>query len=207
MNIKIKYLNNEITKLNKLEQGDWIDLRISEVFILNKGGDKIPAKRNYNNDFIIRKDDVVVIKFGVALELPKGYEAIISSRSSLFKKHRLLLTNGIGVVDNAYNGDEDEWQGVFLATSYSQLCFNERVCQFRIQENMPEVIFEEVEELGNAPRGGYGSTDILDDESREIGPVEVIIDDVELPTLKPTKRKPKKKVEKVVDTNVDMCYN
>ena len=35
---------------------------------------------------------------------------------------------------------------------------NDRICQFRIMRNQPEIIFKEVEHLEGVDRGGFGST-------------------------------------------------
>ena len=36
--------------------------------------------------------------------------------------------------------------------------FNDRICQFRIMQNQPQIVFQEVNALGNSNRGGFGST-------------------------------------------------
>ena len=90
MKIKIKYLNDSINRLEKIEKGDWIDLRSAEDVELKKGENKL-------------------IHLGVAMELPKGYEAHIVPRSSTFKKWGIIQTNHMGIVDNTYCGDEDWW--------------------------------------------------------------------------------------------------
>jgi dUTP pyrophosphatase len=42
----------------------------------------------------------------------------------------------------------------------TELHVNDRVCQFRIQRKQPKIEFIEVEELGNADRGGFGTTGV-----------------------------------------------
>ena len=37
---------------------------------------------------------------------------------------------------------------------------NERICQFRIMEHQPQLIFEETEKLSDQSRGGFGSTGV-----------------------------------------------
>ena len=44
------------------------------------------------------------------------------------------------------------------ATRDTMIHQNDRICQFRIVENQPKITFDEVESLGNADRGGFGST-------------------------------------------------
>ena len=101
------------------------------------------------------------------MELPEGYEAIIAPRSSTFKNLGLFLTNGIGIIDNAYHGDNDIWQ--FPARCEEQRTMmngkagtlvrkNDRICQFRLLENQPRISFAEVDHLEGEDRGGFGST-------------------------------------------------
>ena len=102
-----------------------------------------------------------MIPLGVAMELPKGYEALVAPRSSTFKKYGVLLANSIGVIDESYCGDNDEWKFLAYATRDVVIEEDERICQFRIIRHQPEIEFEEVFELGNTDRGGMGSTDKL----------------------------------------------
>ena len=92
------------------------------------------------------------------MDLPEGYEAHIAPRSSLFQNTGLLLTNGVGVIDNSYCGDEDYWGAKFYATRDGLIEEGQRLCQFRIIENQPNIHFKKVNHLGNENRGGYGST-------------------------------------------------
>ena len=64
----------------------------------------------------------------------------------------------MGIIDNSYSGDKDEWCAMFYATRSSFIGKGDRLVQFRIVENQPSIEFEEVEHLGNDSRGGYGST-------------------------------------------------
>ena len=136
--IKIKYLRG-IEKINIIKKGNWIDLRAAEDVELKAGQYKL-------------------IPLGVAMELPAGYEAIVAPRSSTFKKYGLLLINSIGVIDESYCGDNDEWQFPALAMRDTVIPKNERICQFRIIEHQPLIELQEVETLGNEDRGGFGST-------------------------------------------------
>lgn len=139
MQIKVKYFNDQLEKLQKITQGDWIDLRSSIDIELKEGEFKL-------------------IPLGVAIELPKGYEAHIVPRGSTFKNFGIIQTNHQGVVDESYCGDDDQWFMPVLAMRYTKINMNDRICQFRIVEKMPEFNINEVEFLGNANRGGHGST-------------------------------------------------
>jgi len=139
--IKIKYFNNQLEKIKKITKGDWIDLRSSIDVELKEGEFKL-------------------IPLGVAMELPKGYEAHIVPRSSTFKNFGIIQTNHCGIVDELYKGNSDMWYMPVYALRYTRIKMNDRICQFRIVEKMPEVDFVEVEYLENEDRGGHGSTGV-----------------------------------------------
>ena len=136
--IKIKYLK-DIQKIERFNVGDWIDLRAAETVVMKAG-------------------EYRMIPLGVAMELPKGYEAIIAPRSSTFKKYGIILANSIGIIDEAYKGDNDEWNFLAYAVRNTKIHKNERICQFRIIQHQPLIHLQEVESLGNEDRGGIGST-------------------------------------------------
>lgn len=138
--VKVKYLSSEIEKLKYIDgKSDWVDLRAAENVVMKAG-------------------EFRLIKLGVAIELPKGYEAIIVPRSSTFKNFGIIQTNHIGVVDETYCGDNDEWMMPTLAMRDTEIHVNDRICQFRVVEHQPKLSFEDVESLGNKDRGGIGST-------------------------------------------------
>ncbi len=140
--IKIKYFDSEMDKLTYIDgKSDWIDLRASETVELKKGEFKL-------------------IPLGVAMELPAGYEAHVAPRSSTFKNFGILQTNSCGVIDGSYCGDEDMWRMPAYATRDTVIHKGDRICQFRIMENQPAIVFEEVESLGNQNRGGFGVTGV-----------------------------------------------
>lgn len=140
MTIKIKYFDKEMPRLELIEgKSDWVDLRTME-------------------DVEILQGQYALIPLGVAIELPKGYEAHVVPRSSTFKNYGLIQTNSLGLIDESYNGDNDMWRMPVLATRNIKIEKYSRICQFRIQEKMPEFRFEEVEVLGNVDRNGFGST-------------------------------------------------
>ncbi len=138
--IKIKYFTEDIDKLTYIDgKSDWIDLRASETVELRAGEFKL-------------------IPLGVAMELPKGYEAHVVPRSSTFKNYGILQTNSCGIIDGSYCGDQDMWRMPVYATRDTVIGKNERICQFRIVENQPKIVFDEVASLDGENRGGFGST-------------------------------------------------
>lgn len=138
--IKIKYFTDKIDKLAYIDgKSDWIDLRASEEVTLKQG-------------------EFALVPLGVAMELPKGYEAHIVPRSSTYKNFGVIQANHCGVVDGSYCGDNDMWRMPVIAMRDTQIHVNDRICQFRIMKNQPEILFEEVEHLEGEDRGGFGTT-------------------------------------------------
>ena len=71
---------------------------------------------------------------------------------------RQSIDRTIGVVDESYCGDGDVLKMPVYATRDTVVHVNDRICQFRIQEHQPRIVFEEVQTLGGSDRGGFGST-------------------------------------------------
>ena len=92
------------------------------------------------------------------MRIPEGYEAHLAPRSSTFKTWGIIQTNSVGVVDFSYNSHDDVWKMPVYATRDTVIEVNDRICQFRIVENQPKIVFEEVEYLEGVARGGFGST-------------------------------------------------
>lgn len=147
MKIRVKYFDNA-TKLQKIAKGNWIDVYA-------------------NKDIFVVEGERAMIPLGFALELPKGWEAHLAPRSSTFKTWGIIQTNSVGVVDDTYIGDNDQWhmpvfclqgkdiEGIDQGTWIKK---GDKIGQFRIMEVMPEIEFEEVESFGNSDRGGFGTT-------------------------------------------------
>lgn len=140
MKIKIKYFTDKIEKLHYIDgKSDWIDLRAAE-------------------EIQIEKDHFALIPLGVAMELPKGYEAHVVPRSSTFKNFGIIQTNHMGIIDETYCGDNDQWFFPAYALRDTVIKQGERICQFRIMEHQPAFSFDVVESMENQDRGGHGST-------------------------------------------------
>lgn len=138
--IKIKYFTDKIDKLEYIDgKSDWIDLRASEEVELKQG-------------------DFKLIPLGVAMELPKGYEAHVVPRSSTYKNFGVIQANHCGVIDGSYCGDNDMWRMPVIAMRDTVIHVNDRICQFRIVKNQPQIKFDIVEKLEGEDRGGFGST-------------------------------------------------
>lgn len=138
--IKIKYFSDDMEELCYVDgKSDWIDLRAAQ-------------------DVTLKAGEFRLIPLGVAMELPRGYEAHIAPRSSTFKNYGILQTNSVGVVDESYCGDNDQWHMPVYATRDVTIERGARICQFRILEHQPKLNFIRVEQLTGPDRGGFGST-------------------------------------------------
>ena len=161
-----------------LDNGDWIDLSLAEDLRFKapqacklhrrKGKNKVVNEEERTRDVDFH---YYIAKLGVAMQLPKGYEAIVVPRSSSFKKYGILQTNSIGVIDCSYCGDDDEWGMPMVATRAVIIPKGTRVAQFRIQLSQKATVWQKlkwlfsgsiklkkVESLGNKNREGFGST-------------------------------------------------
>ena len=138
--IRIKYFTDKIEKLRYIDgKSDWIDLRAAE-------------------DVVLKQGEFRLIPLGVAMQLPEGCEAHVVPRSSTFKNFGILQVNSMGVIDASYCGDNDQWFMPVLAMRDTEIHLGDRICQFRIMANQPQILFEEVDALDGADRGGFGST-------------------------------------------------
>ena len=138
--LKVKYIDSTMEPLGYVGgKSDWIDLRAAE-------------------DVELKAGDFRIINLGVAIQLPKGYEAYIVPRSSTFKNYGIIQTNSMGIIDETYCGDDDWWKMPVYATRDTVIHKNDRICQFRIMEHQPRVGGITVDSLGNDSRGGFGST-------------------------------------------------
>lgn len=151
LKIKVKTFAGQVLP-EIIDKGDWIDLRVTVDYNLNPG-------------------EYRLLNLGVAMELPKGFEAIVVPRSSTFKSYGILCANSFGVIDYSYNGDMDEWKFPAFSPKGSMIHAKDRICQFRIQLSQKATVWqkikwslsngikiEKVEKLITINRGGIGST-------------------------------------------------
>jgi len=138
--IKIKYFDEEMPKIENIQgKSDWYDLRAAKCML-------------------IEKDQFALIPLGIAMQLPAGYEAYVIPRSSTFKKWKIIQANHMGMIDESYCGNNDQWFFPAIALEDTFIDKYDRICQFRIQKKQPVINFVEVLELNSENRGGFGST-------------------------------------------------
>lgn len=136
-----------------IDNGDWIDLYVAE-------DTKLPYR------------GVTYVPLGVAMSIPEGYEAVMIPRSSTAKKKRILQANSIGLIDNSFSGNDDEWKfPAYPISKGIELHKGDRICQFRIQLSQKATFWQKIKWLFsssiklqkvsclcNKSRNGLGST-------------------------------------------------
>lgn len=177
MKLKIKVKEITLGCMPSIQdKGDWIDLRAAEdanLLASEVGAAKKLVDGDKGKTHKPVEIPVYYIPLGVAMELPKGFEAILDVRSSTPSKYQIFIPNGQGVIDNTYNGDGDEWTLICSPLRNTSIDKFDRVCQFRIQLSQKATVWQKlrwlfssgielvkVDSLGNKNRGGIGSTGI-----------------------------------------------
>lgn len=142
------------------DNGNWIDLKASQTVTLKKG-------------------ERTKIPLGIAMKLPDGCEAHLAPRSSTCDKFKIMQTNSVGVIDNSYSGNNDEWKMPVIAVEDTMIYAGDRIAQFRLMPTM-EAMFNNTsgafpmanfstdrclyiiftDDLMSEDRGGFGSTGV-----------------------------------------------
>lgn len=141
MEIKLKFHDAELAAMGLERHGAWIDLRAAEDVQMDEG-------------------DFKIISLGVSMKIPKGYEAWLAPRSSTYKNFGYIQTNGVGVIEDDYCGEEDIWGVPALAMRSTHIHKGDRIAQFRIINQMEPVEIVTVSQMEDESRGGFGSTGV-----------------------------------------------
>lgn len=176
LKIKVKRLNKNINLPEVIEKGDFIDLRASETITMSAPQAGVLRKHKVNGvEHAYRnvKFDFKLIPLGVAIKLPKGFIAVPVPRSSTYKNYGIIQANSIGIIDNSYCGNNDEWKFPAIAYDNTTICEGDRICQFEIRLSQKATVWQklkwllssgveivEVESLSDDNRGGFCSTGI-----------------------------------------------
>ena len=70
-----------------------------------KGSSGMDIRASLTKEVNIKKDQTVIIPTGLYVEIPKGYEIQIRSRSGLAAKQGLVVLNSPGTIDSDYRGE------------------------------------------------------------------------------------------------------
>lgn len=176
LKIKVKRINKNIELPKIIDKGEWVDLRAAETINLKAPQAETLKTKTINGERVSSRDvsfDFKLIPLGIAIKLPKGFEAIVAPRSSTYKNYGIIQTNSIGIIDNSYSGDSDEWKMPVISFANTTINKGDRICQFRIQLSQKATMWqkikwllssgikvEEVESLGDDNRGGFCSTGV-----------------------------------------------
>lgn len=173
LKVKIKVLTEGcMPEINP--KGDWIDLKSAVDVSLPAPQSGVLKRTTIDGEETSFRNvtmETHYIPLGVAMELPKGFEGYAILRSSGPKKMGLFIPNGKGIMDNSYNGNEDEWNLICSTMRETSISKGDRICQFRIQLSQFATPWQklkwilcsgiklvEVDNLNNTNRGGLGST-------------------------------------------------
>jgi len=142
-----------------------------KIRIINKSSHKLPKyetensagmdiKAFINNNITLKPLDRTIVATGLYLSLPKGLEAQVRPRSGLAIKKGITVLNSPGTIDSDYRGEI----GVILINLSNEVFTvknGDRIAQLIIAKHT-SVVWEEVEQLEDSPRGsaGFGSTGI-----------------------------------------------
>ncbi len=176
LKIKVKRFNKNINLPNIISRGEWIDLGASDTISLTAPQAGTLKKHKIEGMEVAHRDvsyDSTLIPLGVAMKLPKGFEAVVLPRSSTYKKFGVIQANHMGVIDNSYCGNDDEWKYPVIAMRDTVIYEGDRICQFRIQLSQKATLWQklrwllsssikvvEVESLDEVNRDGFGSTGV-----------------------------------------------
>jgi dUTP pyrophosphatase len=141
-------------KIKKLTEDAFIPEAMTDCSV----GLDLAAVDNYSILPTTVASRAVMVRTGIAIELPKGYYATVHLRSSVGRNSKLRLANQVGIIDNDYRGEI-----ILLVENvgrYEQsIAKGERFAQLIIHKQNPVkvVVSEELTETVRA-NGGFGST-------------------------------------------------
>lgn len=162
MKIKIKLFEGgqlpEITP-----KGDWIDCFAAKDIVINTPYANTLHQNKTIRDVVIAND---LIPLGFAMQLPKGYEAVANPRSSTYNKYGVILANSQGVIDNSYNGENDQWWFNAIALRGTTIHKGDKICQFRIQLSQFATIWQKIKWLFWNGKIEFVQVESLEGESR-----------------------------------------
>jgi dUTP pyrophosphatase len=109
-------------------------------------------------DVAIDSHTVGLVPLNVALKPPTGHFVLLVARSSLHKRG-LMMANGVGIGDEDFSGNADEYQAALynFTDAPIEIKQGDRIVQMLILP-FDRVVWDEVDSLGGPDRGGFGST-------------------------------------------------
>lgn len=113
-------------------------------------------------DIEIKPGMIELVPSNCVVEVPAGYMLIVASRSSTPRKKGLTPPHGFGIIDHDYCGPEDEIkiQVYNFSPESVDVKKGEKIAQ-GVFVKIDKFEWEEVDNIKESSRGGFGSTDIL----------------------------------------------
>jgi dUTP pyrophosphatase len=112
-----------------------------------------------SHDLTVEPRQIALVRTGLVIEVPSGHCLAILARSSTPLKRGLMIANGVGIIDPDYSGPNDEImiQVLNVTDSAVRIHRGDRLAQ-GIVLAAPRVMWEEVNEIREITRGGFGAT-------------------------------------------------
>ena len=110
-------------------------------------------------DVVVPPRQIVLVRTGLVIEVPTGYFLGVFARSSTPLKRGLVVSNGVGIIDPDYSGPDDEVmiQVLNITDAPVEVRRGDRLAQGIILP-APRVMWDEVTEIREVTRGGFGAT-------------------------------------------------
>lgn len=140
-----------------------------KIKVINKSNNALPEyatlhaagldiRANLTDPIMLQPLQRILVKTGLFLEIPPGYEAQVRPRSGLAFKHGISVLNSPGTIDADYRGEV----GVLLVNLSNQafeIQHGERIAQLVFAKHQ-QIKWVKVNELNDSQRGegGFGST-------------------------------------------------
>jgi dUTP pyrophosphatase len=126
----------------------------------SSGSAGMDLRANLEESIILHPMDRAIVKTGLFIELPLGYEAQVRPRSGLAAKKGITVLNSPGTIDADYRGEI----GVILVNLSNEIFVvenGERIAQLVIAKH-ERAMWVAAEELTDTSRGagGFGSTGV-----------------------------------------------
>lgn len=174
LTIKVKKLNKNLPLPKVMNKGEWVDLRAAKDTFLDGPQSGVLKYHTINGEKVGHREVTfsnALVPLGVAMKLPEGFEAHVVSRSSTYNTYGVIMANNVGIIDNSYSGNNDEWKYNAVAFRDTEINEGDRICQFRVQLSQKATMWQkimwflssgikliEVDDLHYENRGGFGST-------------------------------------------------
>ncbi|MGA4519272.1 dUTP diphosphatase [Solibacillus silvestris] len=161
-------LDQEMAKKKQLEKKDKyklempfkrFDKSLPALFREDKGNAGFDLFARLDEPVFLEPGEVTVIPLNVATQIPAFAVGLLFQRSSTYRKWKVRLTNGVGVVDSLFQGSNDEWGAEFQNMSDTTTVINngDKLCQAVFLSLLPVEPVEK-DDFNTADRGGFGTS-------------------------------------------------